>query len=44
MGIRKRFFTQRAVEHWNRLPWEVVTVPSLPTFKQQLDNALRHMV
>ena len=44
LDVRKRFFTQSVVEHWNRLPWEVVTAPSLTTFKKHLDNALRHMV
>ncbi|KFZ63542.1 hypothetical protein N321_06335, partial [Antrostomus carolinensis] len=44
LDIRKRFFTQRVVEHWNRLPSEVVMAPSLTIFKKHLDNALRHMV
>ena len=44
LGIRKMFFTQRVVEHWNRLPTEVVTAPSLMLFKKHLDNALRYMV
>lgn len=29
---------------WNVLPKEVVTAPSLPEFKKDLDNAFRHMV
>ncbi|KFQ91576.1 hypothetical protein Y956_00232, partial [Nipponia nippon] len=44
LDIRKRFFTQRVVEHWNRLPQEVVTLPSLTIFKKRLDNTLRHVV
>ncbi|KAJ7424031.1 hypothetical protein BTVI_07930 [Pitangus sulphuratus] len=44
LDIRKRFFTQRVVGCWNRLPREVVTAPSLTEFKKRLDNALRHMV
>ena len=44
MGIRKRFFPQRVVEHWNSLPREAVVVPSLSIFKKHLDNALRDMV
>ncbi|KAK4815545.1 hypothetical protein QYF61_003237 [Mycteria americana] len=43
MGIRKRFFTERVVSHWNRLPREVVTAPSLSELKEYLDNALGHM-
>jgi len=38
--IKKRFFTQRVVGHWNRLPREVITAPSLPEFKECLDDTL----
>ena len=44
LDIRKRFFTERVVGHWNRLPREVVNAPSLSDFKRLLDCALSHMV
>ncbi|XP_074965174.1 uncharacterized protein LOC142064309 [Phalacrocorax aristotelis] len=44
LDIRKRFFPQRVVERWNRLPREAVTAPSLMIFRKHLDNALRDMV
>jgi len=34
----------RVVKHWNRLPREVVEVPSLETFKARLDRALSNLV
>ena len=40
LDIRKKFFTQRVVTHWNRLPKEAVDAPSLQAFKARLDVAL----
>ena len=44
LDITKRFFTERVVGHWNRLPTEVAMAPSLSEFKERLDDALNHMV
>jgi len=44
LDVTKRFFTERVVGHWNRLPKEVVTAPVLSDFKEHLDDTLSHMV
>jgi len=38
-NLRKRFFTERVVDHCNRLPREAVTAPSLSQFKECRDDA-----
>ncbi|KFW02314.1 hypothetical protein N326_01190, partial [Eurypyga helias] len=44
LDIRKKFFTERVVKHWNRLPREAVDAPSLEVFKARLDEALSNLV
>jgi len=44
LDIRGKFFTQRVVMHWNRLPKEAVDAPSLDAFKATLDVTLGSLV
>jgi len=40
LNMRKDFFTLRVMEHWHRLPREVVESPSLEIFKTRPDKFL----
>ena len=44
MDLRMKFFPERLVRHWNRLPKEVVDAASLEAFKARLDVALGNLV
>lgn len=44
MNVRKDFFMDMDVKHWNRLHREMVESPSLEMFKKQVDVALVAMV
>ncbi|KAK4821112.1 hypothetical protein QYF61_013498 [Mycteria americana] len=45
LDIRRNYFTERVVKHWNRLPREVVESPSLEELKKKnVDVALQDMV
>lgn len=40
LDLRKNFFTQKVVNHWNNLPMEVQNAPSLNVFKTKLKRFL----
>jgi len=44
LDIRRKFFTQRVVTHWNTLPREVVDAPSLEVLMARLDVSLDSLV
>ena len=44
LDVRRKFFTQRVVKHWNRLPKKVVDASSIEAFKARLDVALGSLV
>ncbi|KGL80814.1 hypothetical protein N309_15313, partial [Tinamus guttatus] len=44
LDIRKKFYMERVVKHWSRLPREVVTSPALAVFKKSVDEVLKGMV
>jgi len=39
LDVKKIFFTQRVMRHWNSLPREAMDAPSLEAFKAKLDRA-----
>ena len=42
-NMQKNFFMVRVMEHWNRLPREVVESPSMEIFKTHLDAYLCYL-
>ena len=44
LDVRKKFFTQRVVRHWRRVPREAVDAPSLEALKARLDGILESLI
>ncbi|KFQ24623.1 hypothetical protein N331_01772, partial [Merops nubicus] len=44
LDIKKKFFNMRVIDHWNRLPRQVVEAPSLGTFMIRLGQGLSGLV
>lgn len=44
LRARKNCFTKGAIGHWDKLPREVVELPSREVFKRHLDEVLSDMV
>ena len=44
LDVRGKYFTERVMRCWNRLPREVVDAPSLEMLKARLDGVLGSLV
>ena len=40
----KNFFTQRVVNHWNKLPEHIVEADSVNSFKSKIDDHFKHLM